>query len=193
MGLGHGDAPCKLRAGSAVREGFMNVTRTVPALAVSLLILISLAAGRARGQSADEDPNAVAVQRIVNDYSERMNRHDAHDVASLFAEDGDFTNMRGDSQHGRKAIEAFYGKLFDGPLKEVYRTDTVKSIRILSPEVAAVDGQWQMRFTLAANGVKGPVRDGLFDYILTKQNGRWFITVFHESEFAAAPADLGAK
>ncbi|MBZ5659321.1 MAG: SgcJ/EcaC family oxidoreductase [Acidobacteriia bacterium] len=171
----------------------MNITRTIAMLAVSLIVAFSLVVARARSQSADDDPNAVAVQRIVNDYSERMNRHDAHDVASLFAEDADFTNMRGDSHHGRKEIEAFYAKLFDGPLKEVYRTDTVKSIRILSPEIAAVDGLWQMRFTLAANGTRGPVRDGLFDYVLTKQNGRWFITIFHESEFAPPPADPAAK
>ncbi len=171
----------------------MRTTRTIAMLAASLLFGLSLSTVRALGQSADDDPNVVAVQRIVNDYSERMNRHEAHDVASLFAEDADFTNMRGDSQHGRKAIEAFYAKLFDGPLKEVYRTDTVKSIRILSPEIAAVDGLWQMRFTLAANGTKGPVRDGLFNYVLTKQNGRWFITIFHESEFAAPSADPAAK
>ena len=162
----------------------MIAIRKMTALGFSLLIVISIFAARARSQSDDKDPNTIAVQRIVNDYSERMNRHDAHDVASMFAEDGDFTNMRGDSQHGRKAIEAFYAKLFDGPLKEIYRTDTVRNIRMLSPEVAAVDGLWQMRFTLAANGTKGPVRDGLFDYILTKQNGRWYITAFHESEFA---------
>ena len=171
----------------------MSTTRTMAVLAASLLLAISFSTARARSQSADEDPNAVAVQRIVNDYSERMNRHDAHDVASLFAEDGDFTNMRGQSEHGRKEIEAFYAKLFDGPLKEVYRTDTVKSIRILSPEIAAVDGFWQMRFTLAASGTRGPVRDGLFYYVLTKQNGRWFITIFHESEFAALAPDPAAK
>jgi uncharacterized protein (TIGR02246 family) len=170
----------------------MNACRTIAMAGLSLLLAVCVFTARARSQSANEDPNTIAVQRIVNDYSERMNRHDAHDVASLFAEDGDFTNMRGDSQHGRKQIEAFYAKLFDGPLKEVYRTDTVRNIRILSPEIAAVDGLWQMRFTLAVNGAKGPVRDGLFDYILTKQNGRWFITVFHESEFAAN-ADPAAK
>lgn len=173
-------------------EGQMTTTRTIAMLAASLMLAFAVSTVRARTQSNDEDPNAAAVQRIVNDYSERMNRHDAHDVASLFAEDGDFTNMRGDSEHGRKKIEAFYAKLFDGPLKEVYRSDTVKSIRILSPEVAAVDGMWQMRFTLAASGARGPVRDGLFDYILTKQNGRWFITIFHESEFPP-PADPAAK
>ena len=171
----------------------MSITRTIAMLAASLFLAISLSTARAQNPSNADDPNVAAVTQIIAGYSERVNRHDAHDVASLFAEDGDFTNMRGDSHHGRKEIEAFYATLFAGPLKDVYRTDTVKSIRILSPEIAAVDGFWEMRGTLAADGSKNPVRDGLFDYVLTKQNGRWFITIFHESDFTMPQANPFAK
>jgi uncharacterized protein (TIGR02246 family) len=171
----------------------MSVTRTIAMAGLSLFLAISLSAARALNQSNDSDPNVAAITQIISDYSERLNRHDAHDVASLFAEDGDFTNMRGASHHGRKDIEAFYTTLFAGPLKNVYRTDTVKSIRILSPEIAAVDGFWEMTGTRAADGSDNPPRKGLFDYVVTKQNGRWFITVFHESDFTMPQTTPAAK
>lgn len=171
----------------------MSVTRTIATAAVILCLGISVLPARAQNQSNPEDPNVAAITQAISSYSERLNRHDAHDIASLFAEDADFTNMRGVSHHGRKEIEAFYGTLFAGPLKDVYRTDTIKSIRILSPEIAAVDGFWEMRFTRAADGSPNPVRNGLFDYVMTKQNGRWFITVFHESDIVTPQAAPAAK
>jgi uncharacterized protein (TIGR02246 family) len=161
----------------------MSITRTIAAAGISLFLSISLSTARAQNPSTAADPDTTAIKQIITDYSERLNRHDAHDVASLFAEDGDFTNMRGASHHGRKDIEAFYTTLFAGPLKNVRRTDTVKSVRLLSPEIAAVDGFWEMTGTRAADGSDNPLRKGLFDYVVTKQNGRWFITIFHESDF----------
>lgn len=181
------------RIAGGTQEDSMSVTRTIATAAVILCLGISVLPARAQNQSNPEDPNVAAITQAISSYSERLNRHDAHDIASLFAEDADFTNMRGVSHHGRKEIEAFYGTLFAGPLKDVYRTDTIKSIRILSPEIAAVDGFWEMRFTRAADGSPNPVRNGLFDYVMTKQNGRWFITVFHESDIVTPQAAPAAK
>jgi hypothetical protein len=80
-------------------------------------------------------------------------------------------------------MEDFFAMLFAGPLKNVHRTDAVKSVRLLTPEIATVDGFWEMTGTKGADGSDNPLRKGLFDYVVTKQNGRWFITVFHESDF----------
>jgi uncharacterized protein (TIGR02246 family) len=171
----------------------MSITRTIAAVGISLFLSISLSTARAQNQSNAADPDAAAIKQIITDYSERLNRHDAHDVASLFAEDGDFTNMRGASHHGRKDIEAFYTTLFSGPLKNVRRTDTVKSVRLLSPEIAAVDGFWEMTGTRAADGSDNPLRKGLFDYVVTKQNGRWLITIFHESDFVMPQTTPAAR
>ena len=79
--------------------------------------------------------------------------------------------------------------LLAGPLKNVHRTDTVKSVRLLTPEIASVDGFWEMTGTKAADGSDNPLRKGLFDYVVTKQNGRWFITIFHESDFVLPQAN----
>ena len=77
--------------------------------------------------------------------------------------------------------------LFAGNLKAVHRTDIVKSIRFLTPNLASVDADTLLTGTLAADGSEVPPRKGLMVTTMTKQNGRWLISVFHEVEFPPAP------
>jgi uncharacterized protein (TIGR02246 family) len=106
-----------------------------------------------------------------------------------FAEDADFTNMAGAHDHGRKEIEAHLARIFGGNLKAARRTDMVKSIRYINPKIAEVDADTVITGTLAPDGSEGAPRKGLMVTTMTKQAGRWYISVFHEVEFPpAAPA-----
>jgi hypothetical protein len=78
--------------------------------------------------------------------------------------------------------------LFRGNLKDSLRTDTVKSIRFFTPELAAVDADTVITGTKAADGSEIPPRKGLMIVMVTKQNGRWFIGTFHEAEYPASRA-----
>jgi len=65
--------------------------------------------------------------------------HAAHATAMTFAEDADFTNMRGVHRHGRTDIETWFASLFKGNLKSLEPpTDTVRSIRFFTPQMATV-------------------------------------------------------
>ena len=110
-----------------------------------------------------------------------------------FADDADFTNMRGNHSHGRKDIENWFASLFSGNLKDSVRTDTVRSIRFFSPELAAVDVDTVITGTKAADGSEIPPRKGLMIVLVTKQNGRWYIGTFHESEYPPARSEAPAK
>jgi uncharacterized protein (TIGR02246 family) len=97
--------------------------------------------------------------------------------------------MRGVHNHGRKEIEGHLARLFTGNLKGARRTDIVRSIRFISPEVAEVDADTVITGTKTADGSEVPPRKGLMVTTMTRQNGRWFISVFHEVEFPpSAPA-----
>ena len=91
--------------------------------------------------------------------------------------------MRGIHRHGRKDIEDWFASLFKGNLKASSRTDIVRSIRFFSPQMAAVDADTVITGTKAADGSDVPPRKGLMIATMTKQNGRWLISVFHEAEF----------
>ena len=146
----------------------------------------SRAASRPQDHAQGSEADAKAIKQVFAEFYESFSRHDAHAAAMTFAEDADFTNMRGAPQHGRKEVEAHLAMLFAGNLKDSRRTDTVKSIRFFTPSLASVDADTVITGTIAADGSAGPPRKGIMITTMTKQNGRWYISVFHEVEFPPA-------
>ena len=165
-----------------------NLSRVIgsAAVAVALIVVLFAAASRAQGQAQGNDADAKAIKQVYAEWYEAFSRHDAHAAAMTFTEDADFTNMRGVHNHGRKEIEAHLATIFAGALGSARRTDTVRNIRFFSPELAEADADTVISGTKAADGSEGPPRKGLMVTTMTKQNGRWFISVFHEVEFPAA-------
>lgn len=172
------------------------VTATAAAVVLLSFPLLSRAAGRAaaqapartEGQAHGTEADSAAIKQVFAEWYEAFSRHDAHAAAMTFAEDGDFTNMGGAHDHGRKEIEAHLAMIFAGNLRAARRTDIVKSIRFVTPRIAEVDADTLLTGTLRADGSEAPPRKGLMVTTMTKQNGRWFISVFHEVEFPPAPA-----
>jgi uncharacterized protein (TIGR02246 family) len=158
-------------------------TIAAQAISLALLMLPRLAPVQSQPNSAGAD--SVAIKQVCADFSENFSRHDAHGVAMTFAEDADFTNMRGSHSHGRADIEKWFASLFRGNLKDSLRTDTVRSIRFFTPELAGVDAETVITGAKAADGSEIPPRKGLMIVMVTKQNGRWLIGTFHEAEYPA--------
>jgi uncharacterized protein (TIGR02246 family) len=172
-------------------EGTMRVSIFF-ASPVILLVLSMLAlpgATPAWSQASGPDADSAAIKQVCADFSENFSRHDAHGVAMTFAEDADFTNMSGRHSHGRADIEKWFVGLFQGNLKNSQRTDTVKSIRYFTPELAEVDADTVITGANAPYGAAVPPRKGLMIVLVTKRNGHWYIGTFHEAEY---PAPRGA-
>jgi uncharacterized protein (TIGR02246 family) len=170
------------------RKDFV-IARATVMLAAALFVLSPALISRAQQQAQGNDGDSKAIKQVFAEFYESFSRHDAHAAAMTFAEDADFTNMGGNHDHGRKAIEDHLARLFTGNLKDARRTDIVKNIRFISPEVAEVDADTVITGTKAADGSEVPPRKGLMVTTMTKQNGRRFISVFHEVEFPPpAPA-----
>ena len=163
----------------------MRFPYIIAALLISLALLMLPCAAAAQSQPNGAEADSVAIKQLCADFSENFSRHDANGVAMTFAEDADFTNMRGSHSHGRADIEKWFASLFRGNLKDSLRTDTVKSIRFFTPELAAVDAETTITGTKAADGSDIPPRKGLMIVMATKQNGRWLIGTFHEAEYPA--------
>ncbi len=159
----------------------------IVALAMSLILFALVPASRAQDSSKATDADSAAIKQTFTDFYESFSHHDAHATAMTFAEDADFTNMRGVHRHGRGDIENWFAALFKGNLKASNRTDTVRSIRFFTPQMATVDADTVITGTKAADGSDVPPRKGLMIVTMTKQNGHWLISVFHEAEFPAPP------
>jgi uncharacterized protein (TIGR02246 family) len=164
-----------------------TTTKTRFTTAVVGVALLAFVASAAHAQSAPSEADSAALKQLVSNFTKAFNDHNAQAQAALFAENADFTNLRGASQHGRQEIETNLGKLFQNILKNASRTDMVRSIRMLAPAIAAVDSDATISGSVAADGKPNPLRHGLMSLIAEKQRGKWLIVIFHEQDFPPAP------
>ena len=166
----------------------MTSIRVAVVVAVFFLFSGSARVALAQMRSGPADPDSAAIEQAVAAFTEAWNRHDPHAVRMLYVPDGDFSSTQGLTSHGAKELEDHYVLIFGTFLKNAHRTDVVKSIRFMTPEIASVDIDWQMTGAKTPDGADAPVRKGLLDWVMTKQGGRWMITIYHESLFTPPPA-----
>jgi uncharacterized protein (TIGR02246 family) len=148
----------------------------------------------AMGSPLDHEADQSAIEALVTKFNEAWNRHDAHALAALFAEDADFTNVRGEHAGGRKAIEDMHAPLFAGFLfKDSHLSCELRSVRFLKPDIAVADIDWEMTGAGGPGGVVRPPRKGLLDWVLTGAGGNWLIVVMHNMELNSQPAPLQGR
>ncbi|HEV7967845.1 MAG TPA: SgcJ/EcaC family oxidoreductase [Candidatus Acidoferrales bacterium] len=172
-----------------------NYASQGPGRSVAILILLCsapLAILSARAAAADDSANSgedAAVKQVVAGFSEGWNTHDAHAMCASLADDIEWVNWRGEPLGSRQAVEDEHAKLFADLYKNTHRTDTVKSIRYIRPELAVVDDYWTMTGARKRDGSDWPYRAGYSNFLMAKRNGRWIVIVSHTADFnATAPA-----
>lgn len=163
----------------------MICSRTKSKLVASVLVSFCLATSWAQKQPDSNDADSAGIRHTVSAWTGAFNGHDPHACAQEFADDADMVSVVGLIFHGRSAIEDHFGKTLSTTLKNAQRTDTVKSIRFLSPDIASVDLDWEITgsTTKTADHTVIPLRKGLLALTFVKQNGQWLIAVSHELEF----------
>ena len=160
------------------------MVRARTAMVMGLFVLLSLPILNSMGQEKlGSTADSAAIKKAVATFIENFNRRDAHAVAKSFAEDADLTNVRGVATHGRQAIDELYLRLFQGRLQNAHRTVAVTDIRYLTPEIASVNCTWEITGTKVDDGSIVPFRHGILVLVMTKKNGQWIITIYHEPEF----------
>ena len=149
--------------------------------------LARAAADNPTNSSAPEDE--AAIKQVVAGFSEGWNNHDAHAMCASLADDVQWISWRGEVSHSRKQVEDDHATLFAGLYKNSRRTDTVKAIRYLTPELASVDDFWSMTGAKMRDGTDWPYRAGYVNFLMAKRGGRWVIIVSHTADFNAKAPD----
>lgn len=146
----------------------------------AMFIFVFCAAGSRAQMGANRDADKAAITQAVGSFADTWNSHDARAVAMRYVQDGDFSSVKAEDSHGRKALEEHYNTIFTTFLKNATTTDTVRSIRFLAPDLASVDIDWLVKDPAAPGGV---LRKGLLTWIMSKRKGQWMIVVYHEQSF----------
>lgn len=151
----------------------------------SLFAILASPAAAQTGSEVKTTANAKdeeGIRKVLSDFVEAWNKHDAKAFSLVFAEDADFTNVAGKSAHGRAEVEKHHAPLFATRFKETNQKITETKIRFIKPDVAAVDARWEMTGAKDDQGQDRPMRKGLLNFVMTKQDDTWFITVMHNTE-----------
>lgn len=150
-------------------------------LAAFLLLVVS---PRSDGQT--NDPTAAKdedrIKKVLADFSDAWNKHDAKAFSNVFSVDADFTNVVGKSASGRNEIEKFHAPGFATKWKDSHQKITQSKIRFIKPDVAAVDAWWELTGIKGSEGQELPPRKGLLNLIMTKDGNDWLITVMHNMD-----------
>ena len=191
MDIASGDGIVPMLLPRISQEGDDMNSRVTNCLVILIALLatplaISLARGAA-GRPADSGAAAdeTAIKQVVAGFSDGWNSHDAHSMCLSLADDVQWVNWRGEALHTRKDVEDEHAKLFSGLYKNTHRTDTVKTIRNLTPELVSVDNYWTMTGAKTRDGADWPYREGYVNYLMAKRGGRWVIIVSHTADFNA--------
>lgn len=132
----------------------------------------------AANTAADEQ----AIRDIVAALETAWNSGDSEAWSGHLAENVVHTVWNGRVVEGRDAITAAHSYLFDGVYKDTRQTFTVRWVRFLRPDVAAV----QFDGTLTGKEDIPKVRPLA---ILTRQNGRWLIDIFQNTPILPQPGN----
>lgn len=144
--------------------------------------------------SAQTTSDQTLVENLVtNGLDMAFNAHDAKALSENFAEDGDFTNVRGTSVHGRKAIDDFHAPLFATMFKNAHTRTVSIQVRFLRPDIATVDFHWEMTGATFPDGTPFPNRKGLANATVEKRGGKWLVAVLHNTDLTESRAPARAK
>jgi uncharacterized protein (TIGR02246 family) len=126
-----------------------------------------------------------AIDKIVSDMTAAWNRRDVAAFGAAFAEDAEFTNVFGMTQRGRAEIEASHAPLFTTIFKDTELIATETRVRLIRPDIAAVDVRWKMSGARDPMGNPWPEREGILNWIVTRHGDAWLIDVSHNMDLPA--------
>jgi uncharacterized protein (TIGR02246 family) len=162
-------------------------------VAVLLLASMSVAAASWARQANPSGADSAAVKKLFDDFNNAFNNHDTQALVALFTDDSDFITIPGDNYHGKAAIEAHVGPLFAGRLKTMRRDAATPNIHFLRPDIATIDCTYEASGMTTPSGAPVPVSKGFYDWIVMKQNGKWVIAVWHESNLPVPQAPPASR
>jgi len=175
---------------SAKMARFLTILIMLLAAPLAILTARSTSATPADSvATADES----AIKQVVAGFTDGWNSHDAHSMCMSLADDVQWVNWRGEAVQSRKEVEDEHARLFAGLYKETHRTDEVKTIHRLAPELVSVDTYWTMTGAKRRDGSDWPYRAGYAYALMAKRGGRWMVIASHTADFNAKEPGSASK
>ena len=138
---------------------------------LTMLVLGSCLAARSLADppAAEPSPDEAAIRKMVAEYVEAFNKHDAKTLAGFWSPEAVYLNrVTGEEVVGREAIAQQFTELFKGE-PDVKMTCQTESVQFVSPNVAVERGTSTMIFP------KGKPDDTAYSAVYVKHEGKWLL------------------
>lgn len=131
---------------------------------------------RPRSSAADQLARRLGDERLIRQiallFQSAWARADAEELAALWTDDGDVVHPDGNVERGRSTIRQHRAELF---ARKEYRGSrhplTVGAIQFRRPDVAVVDGSWELSGVRDGSGAEAAPVQGLYTMVVTHQEG----------------------
>ena len=159
-------------------------------IVLCLVLMVPLLTARVFAEPNDEEE----VRKTVGGFAQSWNDHDMHGFGELFTTDADFVNVVGDWWKGRQEIQMQHAyshgtipadtKGFEALRRYygIFKSSTLRfsqvNTRFLGRDVAVSHATWEL---FGDTRTSNP-RHGLLTFVLTRQDGRWFIAAAQNTE-----------
>ena len=156
--------------------------------AIVLLAVVMVGTG---AFAQDRKQDEAAIRAIIQEEITSWNAGDAKIYSQRFAEDGTFTNVRGEFYRGHKEFLDRHEVIFRGMFKGSKLTQQIVSLRFVTPDVAIVEtltevtGYKELRLGTSAD-TSGRLRTRLLQ-VMTKHGGAWTIQTYHNTDIKSPP------
>lgn len=152
----------------------------VPSIALALL---ALAAGPAAAAAQPASAAESAIRAIVAAQVVAWNAGDGKAYARDVAPDASFTNLFGMVLYGAPAFEKRHADILATFYKGTTKSHVIRRIRFVTPDVAIVDIDNEVRgVTTMPGGIAVP-KDGIIRTqlmeVFVRHDGRWKIEAYH--------------
>jgi len=149
------------------------------ALAAAVVLATLASAQTGTGRAGDE----AAIRKMGEQYAAAWNSGDARQAAALFAEDGTFTDVNGQTYKGRMAIEKDLAESEVGTAKTgMTMSITTEAVRFLQPDLAVAMGRTHF------SGAQGGPGGGHYMSVVRRVGSEWKVAAVHAA--ASPPASM---
>jgi uncharacterized protein (TIGR02246 family) len=148
------------------------------------LLSITLCSCTTKVTQADED----SVKNIVVNFQKDFNEGSFKNAEAYTTTDWDHINPGGGIDIGQASTLKGVRAVHQSFLKDVSMTTDSMKVRFVNPEVALVTAFHTVDTYTTPDGVKHENERQIKSYVVVKQNGKWLLTLDHNTSIQQAPA-----
>lgn len=156
----------------------------------TVLMMAALAVGMAVPAAAQDARDEAAIRAIVAEQVTAWNAGDGAAYASRVSPEVSFTNLFGMVMFGREPFATRHAEILATFYKGTTKHHAVRRIRFVSPDVALVDIDNEVRGVRAMPGgiavpVDGVLKTQLLE-VFARRQGSWWIEAYHNVDVKPA-------